>query len=89
MISDQLSFPECVIFLSSLILGRSEVDFIAKVVDLINCKLDLKQVSTHPHLTGIETRSEVINLWLDDEHCSTNVLAICGMGVSGKTTMAQ
>ncbi|GKC83997.1 hypothetical protein Tco_1139714 [Tanacetum coccineum] len=35
-------------------LSRSEASFIAKVVDTIDCELDLKQVSTPAHLTRIE-----------------------------------
>ena len=68
---------------------RSEADFISKVVDTIDCKLDLKLVSTPPHLTGIETRGESITSWLNDEQPSDNFLAICGMGGGGKTTLAQ
>lgn len=35
------------------------------------------------------TRAEEINLWLKDEQSNTSVLAICGKGGSGKTTLAQ
>ncbi|KAK9057143.1 hypothetical protein SSX86_024510 [Deinandra increscens subsp. villosa] len=66
-----------------------ETEFIANIVETIYYKLDLKLISTPAHLTGIETRAEAINSWLKDEHSDTNVLAICGMGGSGKTTLGQ
>ncbi|PWA78797.1 toll/interleukin-1 receptor (TIR) domain-containing protein [Artemisia annua] len=69
--------------LTGIVVSGSETDSIAKVVDTINCELDLKLVSTPPHLTGIETRAEIINPWLKDEQSSYDVLAICGMGGSG------
>ncbi|GJV61785.1 Toll/interleukin-1 receptor domain-containing protein [Tanacetum coccineum] len=65
---------------------RSETDSIAKVVDTIKCELDLKLVSTPPHLTGIETRAEIINSWLKDDQSSYDVHAICGMGGSETTS---
>ncbi|KAL8239813.1 hypothetical protein R6Q59_016380 [Mikania micrantha] len=58
----------------------SESDFIAKVVHTINCKLDLRQLSTPAHLTGMEAQAAVISSWLKDEQSNANVLAICGMG---------
>ncbi|XP_021981079.1 disease resistance protein RPV1 isoform X1 [Helianthus annuus] len=75
--------------LTGLVLSGSETEFIAKVVHTVSCKLDLKHLSTPAHLTGMETRAEVISSWLKDEQSNTNILAICGMGGSGKTTMAQ
>nr|GFB29165.1 TMV resistance protein N-like [Tanacetum cinerariifolium] len=76
--------------LSGLVLfSGSETDFIAKVVDTIDCTLDWKLVSTLAHLIGIETRGESITSWLNDEQPSENFLANCGMGGGGKTTLAQ
>ncbi|KAD6455186.1 hypothetical protein E3N88_09892 [Mikania micrantha] len=75
--------------LTGMVLSWSESDFIAKVVHTINCKLDLRQLSTPAHLTGMEAQAAVISSWLKDEQSNANVLAICGMGGSGKTTMAQ
>ncbi|KAI3827401.1 hypothetical protein L1987_01474 [Smallanthus sonchifolius] len=65
----------------------SETNFIKEVVDIVLCKLDLKQLSTPAHLIGMENRLEVINSWLKNEQ--SNAIAICGMGGSGKTTAAQ
>ncbi|XP_076919071.1 disease resistance protein RPV1-like [Bidens hawaiensis] len=75
--------------LTGMVLSGSETNFIAEVVETVQCKLDFKQLSTSTpaHLTGMETRVEVINSWLKNEESSA--LAICGMGGSGKTTLAQ
>ncbi|KAI3724964.1 hypothetical protein L1987_64733 [Smallanthus sonchifolius] len=64
-----------------------ETNFIAEVVEKVRCKLDLKQLSTPPNLIGMDVRVEVINSWLKKEH--SNAMAICGMGGSGKTTLAR
>ncbi|XP_022026811.2 disease resistance protein RPV1-like isoform X2 [Helianthus annuus] len=40
-------------------------------------------------LTGIKTRTKVINSWLRYEQPGSPVLSICGMGGSGKTTLAK
>ncbi|KAJ0616260.1 putative TIR domain, P-loop containing nucleoside triphosphate hydrolase [Helianthus annuus] len=75
--------------LAGMVVSGSETEFIANIVDRIDSELDLKLISTPAHLTGMETRAEYINSWLKDEHSNTNVLAVCGMGGSGKTTLAQ
>ncbi|KAI7726398.1 hypothetical protein M8C21_025435, partial [Ambrosia artemisiifolia] len=41
--------------------SRSEMDFITEIVDKVQCKLDLKQLRTPAHLTGMESRVEVID----------------------------
>ncbi|KAK1418476.1 hypothetical protein QVD17_27621 [Tagetes erecta] len=68
-------------------LSGSETEFITKLVKIIKCELDLKQLSTPEHIIGMEARVEAINRWLINDHCSA--IAICGMGGSGKTTLAK
>ncbi|KAK1437417.1 hypothetical protein QVD17_03208 [Tagetes erecta] len=75
--------------MTGMVATGSETKFIANIVDTVNYELDLKHASTSSHLTGIETRAKHINSWLKNEHAITNVLAICGMGGSGKTTLAE
>ncbi|GKB93007.1 hypothetical protein Tco_0979144 [Tanacetum coccineum] len=50
---------------------RYEASFIAEVVDTIDCELDLKQVSTSAHLSGIEACTQVSLLF----HHKENVCA--------------
>ncbi|CAH1449193.1 unnamed protein product [Lactuca virosa] len=75
--------------LAGMVLSGSESEFIAKIVDTIDYKLDLKLVSTPPHLIGMDSRTIFINSWLKNKQSGDNILAICGMGGSGKTTLAQ
>ncbi|XP_076949452.1 disease resistance protein RPV1-like isoform X2 [Bidens hawaiensis] len=65
-----------------------ETKFIADIVNTIGNKLGLKLVSSPPHLTGMDTRAEDINLWLKNKH-DDQVLTICGLAGSGKTTLAK
>ncbi|XP_022030477.1 disease resistance protein RUN1-like [Helianthus annuus] len=70
-----------------LLSSSSEADFITQVVDKILPKLDLKQLSIPTHIIGMETRVKAIDSWLKNEQY--NAIAICGMGGSGKTTLAK
>ncbi|KAF5789513.1 putative TIR domain, AAA+ ATPase domain, P-loop containing nucleoside triphosphate hydrolase [Helianthus annuus] len=67
--------------------SRSETSFITEVVETVQGKIDLKQLSSPAHLTGMEARVELINSWFRNKQY--NAIAICGMGGSGKTTLAQ
>ncbi|XP_035840621.1 disease resistance protein RPV1 isoform X4 [Helianthus annuus] len=74
--------------LSDKAVSGPETKFIADIVNTIGNKLGLKLVSSPPHLTGMDTRAEDINLWMKDKQ-DAQVLAICGPAGSGKTTLAK
>ncbi|CAI9293465.1 unnamed protein product [Lactuca saligna] len=74
--------------LEGKVLTGPETKFIADIVSTIGHKLRLKLVSTPPHLTGMDTRAEAINFWVKDKQ-DAEVLTICGMAGSGKTTLAK
>ncbi|KAJ0524654.1 putative TIR domain, P-loop containing nucleoside triphosphate hydrolase [Helianthus annuus] len=74
-------------------------------METLNSQLKLKKLSIPAHSTGMETGNSQpdltklrvpahltrmqthVSYWLKDEQC--NALAICGMGGSGKTTLAK
>ncbi|KAJ0797124.1 putative P-loop containing nucleoside triphosphate hydrolase [Helianthus annuus] len=61
--------------------------FLKKIVDTIYTKLDRKQVHLPPNLIGMDARVKEINSWLNQP--DSGFLVICGMGGSGKTTLAR
>ncbi|KAI3776580.1 hypothetical protein L1987_46366 [Smallanthus sonchifolius] len=74
--------------LSDKALSGPETKFIADIVNTIGNKLGLRLVSSPPHLTGMDARAEVINIWVKDKQ-DAQVLAIWGLSGSGKTTLAK
>ncbi|CAI9293129.1 unnamed protein product [Lactuca saligna] len=73
--------------LAGMVLLGPETEFIKEIVDTIYNKLDRKEVHLPLNLTGLATRYEDINSWLN--RSNAEFLAICGMGGSGKTTLAK
>ncbi|KAF5812943.1 putative TIR domain, P-loop containing nucleoside triphosphate hydrolase [Helianthus annuus] len=75
--------------LKGMVVSGSETAFIAEIVHKVYHELDLKLLCSPPNLTGIEIRARDINSWLRYEQPGFPVLAICGMGGSGKTTLVK
>ncbi|XP_024961643.1 disease resistance protein RML1A-like [Cynara cardunculus var. scolymus] len=73
--------------LTGLVLTGPETTFLKKIVDTIYKELDCKEVHIPSNLIGMVARREEINSWLDKHRLE--FLAICGMGGSGKTTLAK
>ncbi|KAI3495677.1 hypothetical protein L1887_38023 [Cichorium endivia] len=73
--------------LAGMVLSGSETEFLKEIVDIIHDKLDHKEVHLPLNLTGMATRYEEINAWLN--RSNAEFLVICGMGGSGKTTLAK
>ncbi|XP_024961638.1 putative disease resistance protein At4g11170 [Cynara cardunculus var. scolymus] len=73
--------------LTGFVLSGLETKFLKEIVDTIYSELDCKKVYLPPDLTGINTRYEEITSWLYQS--DLEYLAICGMGGSGKTTLAK
>ncbi|KAI3740578.1 hypothetical protein L2E82_31046 [Cichorium intybus] len=73
--------------LTGLVLTGPETQLLKDIVDIIYNKLDCKQVYLPPNLTGMESRHKEIHFWLKES--DAEFLAICGMGGSGKTTLAR
>ncbi|XP_076894296.1 disease resistance protein RUN1-like [Bidens hawaiensis] len=68
-------------------LSGHETSILKKIVDTIYSKLGPKDVHLPINITGMTTRYEEINSWLDQPNLE--VLEIYGMGRSGKTTLAK
>ncbi|CAL5398984.1 unnamed protein product [Camellia sinensis] len=60
-----------------------------KIVKVVGDKLSRTTLGTDPHLIGIYSRAKNIGLWLQDESSDVGIVAICGMGGMGKTTIAK
>ncbi|CAL5340726.1 unnamed protein product [Camellia sinensis] len=60
-----------------------------KIVKVVGDKLSRTTLGIAPHLIGIYSRAENIGLWLQDESSDVGIVAICGMGGIGKTTIAK
>ncbi|KAL7258122.1 hypothetical protein ACSBR1_004276 [Camellia fascicularis] len=66
-----------------------ESKFIQKIVKVVGDKLSRTTLGIAPHLIGIYSRAKNIGLWLQDESSDVDIVAICGMGGIGKTTIAK
>ncbi|KAK2992960.1 hypothetical protein RJ640_007342 [Escallonia rubra] len=66
-----------------------ESEFIKKIVKFVGDKVKRALLSVAPHPIGIDLRAENINSWLRDGSNDVGIVAICGMGGIGKTTIAK
>ncbi|CAL5340838.1 unnamed protein product [Camellia sinensis] len=66
-----------------------ESKFVQKIVKVVGDKLSRTTLGIAPHLIGIYSRAKNIGLWLQDESSDVGIVAICGMGGIGKTTIAK
>ncbi|XP_035846401.1 disease resistance protein RUN1-like isoform X2 [Helianthus annuus] len=73
--------------LTGLELTGPETSFLKEIVDIIYTKLDRRDVHLPLNITGMTTRYKEIISWLDEYNLE--ILAIYGMGGSGKTTLAK
>ncbi|KAJ9552021.1 LOW QUALITY PROTEIN: hypothetical protein OSB04_016066 [Centaurea solstitialis] len=64
----------------------SETEFLKEIIAKIYYKVGRKIVNLPRNLIGMNARDKDINSWLQS---NVKVLAICGMGGSGKTTFAK
>ncbi|XP_052209891.1 disease resistance protein RUN1-like [Diospyros lotus] len=69
---------------------RRESKFIQKIVKVVEDKIRrprVLNVALYP--IGLDFRAKNINLWLQDGGVDVGIIAICGMGGIGKTTIAK
>ncbi|CAL5340872.1 unnamed protein product [Camellia sinensis] len=60
-----------------------------KIVKVVGDKLSRTTLGIAPRLIGIDSRAKNIGHWLQDESSDVGIVAICGMGGMGKTTIAK
>ncbi|XAR49182.1 hypothetical protein NMG60_11032283 [Bertholletia excelsa] len=66
-----------------------ESRFIQKILKLVDENQSCTTLNLPTCLVGIQSRVTSIEKWLKDETTDVCMLAICGMGGSGKTTIAR
>ncbi|XP_052209756.1 disease resistance protein RPV1-like [Diospyros lotus] len=71
-------------------IDRYESKLIQKIIKEVEDKLSRPRVlNVAPYPIGLDSRAESINLWLQDGGLDVRLIAICGMGGIGKTTIAK
>ncbi|KAK2980041.1 LOW QUALITY PROTEIN: hypothetical protein RJ640_029388, partial [Escallonia rubra] len=63
--------------------------FIQKIVKVVGDKVKRTALNVAPHLIGIDLHARNINSWLQDGSNDVEIVAICGIGGIGKTTIAK
>ncbi|XAR56012.1 hypothetical protein NMG60_11036284 [Bertholletia excelsa] len=66
-----------------------ESNFIQKIINLVDGNQSYTSLNFATCLVGIHSRVASIEKWLKDGSTDVGMLAICGMGGSGKTTIAR